>query len=347
MIKKKAVVLFNLGGPDRLESVKPFLFNLFNDKAIISLPRVFRFMLAYLISSKREKTAKEIYSFIGGSSPILKNTKDQAKKITGFLMNEKESFSVHVCMRYWHPMAKEVVKKVINTKPDEILLVPLYPQYSTTTTGSSFLAWDKEFKKYNKNIVTKRICCYPSQDYFIAAHVEKLKKIFDRIMKKEKTLRNTTVLFSAHGLPKKIIKGGDPYQYQIELTVKQILSKTTEVGFNFSICYQSKVGPLKWLEPSTEQAVINAAKNKRTIVIIPIAFVSEHSETLVELDIEYSKLAKDHGCKNYYRISALGISNAYIKSLVSLILGASNRKGLINRKICPNSLDRCYQKGMD
>ncbi len=241
---KKAIILFNLGGPDKLENVEPFLFNLFNDPAIIGLPSVLRYAVARFVSNKREKLAKKIYNLIGGRSPILEKTYEQADRLRFQLNKEKEQYSVFVCMRYLDPLVQEVVCNVLKEDPDEIILLPLYPQFSSTTTGSSFLSWDREFSKQRKKILTKKICCYPAEEFFIKAHIEEIKKTLKTIEKKEKNLKNTRVLFSAHGLPEKTIKKGDPYQHQVGLTVKIIINKINFEHMDYSICFQSKVGPL-------------------------------------------------------------------------------------------------------
>jgi len=241
MKKKIAVVLFNLGGPDQLSSVKPFLFNLFFDPAIISAPRPLRYLLAKYISKKREKTAREIYSHLGGKSPILELTKLQAKQLEKNLEKEKDDYRVFVSMRYWKPLAQETLKEVINWAPDESVLLPLYPQYSSTTSGSSLSSWKKETKKQSFCIPTKIVCCYPESEKFILAHVKSIKKILTQVKTKDNSLSNTILLFSAHGLPEKIIKSGDPYQNQVESTVKAIVAKIEDKSLRHIICYQSKV----------------------------------------------------------------------------------------------------------
>ena len=343
MKKKIAIVLFNLGGPDQLSAVKPFLFNLFNDPAIIGAPKVIRYFLAKLISTKREKTAQEIYSFMGGKSPILEETRNQLEKLQKKLEKKEDKYKVFISMRYWNPFVEETIKEVINWDPEEIILLPLYPQFSTTTSGSSFLSWKKAARKNNYDVPTKIVCCYPEDKNFILAHTKNIKKTLNKINNKKKEKQNIRLLFSAHGLPEKIIKKGDPYQNQIEKTVKKIIENMPKKDLRHTICYQSKVGPLKWIGPSTEDEIIKASKNKETIVLIPIAFVSEHSETLVELDIEYKEVAILNGCKNYYRVPALGISEDYINGLYNLII-KQNNNNILNKKICDNKFKECFYK---
>ena len=307
MKKKIAVVLFNLGGPDQLSSVKPFLFNLFNDPAIIGAPSVIRYFLAKLISKRREKTAQEIYSFMGGKSPILEQTINQAETLEKKLKGEENIYKIFISMRYWQPFVNETIKEVINWGPQEVILLPLYPQFSTTTSGSSLVSWRDAALKNKYQIPTKIICCYPTEENFILAHTKSIKNTLNKIKNNKDQKQNIKLLFSAHGLPEKIINKGDPYQNQVEKTVNKIIENINEKEITYTICYQSKVGPLKWIGPSTENEIIKAARDKKTIVLIPIAFVSEHSETLVELDIEYKEIAEINGCKRYYRVPALGI----------------------------------------
>tara|TARA_B100000686_G_scaffold351311_2_gene449744 strand:+ start:2023 stop:3066 length:1044 start_codon:yes stop_codon:yes gene_type:complete len=343
MKKKIAVILFNLGGPDNLNSVKPFLFNLFNDKAIIQAPKIIRYFLAKLIAKKREKTAKKIYSYIGGKSPIYDLTILQANELEKILTHEKENYKVFISMRYWLPLVSNTIVKVKKWNPNKIILLPLYPQFSSTTSASSINSWHKESKKVFYNIDTKIICCYPKNEKFIKAHVNKISDKLKEIKKIDKKLENSILLFSAHGLPERIIKKGDPYKYQVELTVKTIMKNLNE-KIEHAVCYQSKIGPLKWIEPSTKDIIIKNAKLNKNIILIPIAFVSEHSETLVELDIEYKKLAKENGCDNYYRISALGTNKEFILALSSLIKAQTKNK-FLNKRICPPSCSKClYNK---
>ena len=337
---KKAVILFNLGGPDKLENVEPFLFNLFNDPAILNLPSFFRYPLAKLIANRRAPTAKKIYSELGGSSPILKLTKEQATALE-LKLNKADSASEYKCfivMRCWHPRAENVIKDVINYNPDEIILMPLYPQYSAATSGSSIKEWNDVCLKNNFNVKTSTICCYPTDESFVLAHK-------DEIIKKINNLKNFKLIFSAHGLPEKNIKKGDPYQWQVEQSVAKIVKALNIENLDWILSYQSRVGPLKWIGPSTEDIIIENSKLKKHIVLVPIAFVSEHSETLVELDIEYKELADKNGCKNYLRVPALGTNANYIKAMSDLIINKKEydfNGRLFPPKIqCPNEFKKC------
>ena len=337
---RKAVILFNLGGPDSLESVEPFLFNLFNDPAILSLPTILRYPLAKLISKRRTPTAKAIYSEMGGSSPILEQTKMQALAIEESLKDQSDDYKCFIVMRCWNPRASLVIKEIMNYKPEQIILLPLYPQYSDSTSGSSIREWLEECEKNNITADTKIICCYPTEDNFILSHANLIR---EKVSLTE--IENTIIIFSAHGLPENKIRKGDPYQWQVEKTVEKLVSKLDIKKSNYILSYQSRVGPLKWIGPSTDEVIVEQSKKKKTIVLIPIAFVSEHSETLVELDIEYKKLAKDNGCKNYTRIPALGTNKNYIKGLSELIINKEEYKFKENlyspKKQCLSKFNKC------
>jgi ferrochelatase len=332
---KKAVILFNLGGPDKPESVEPFLFNLFNDPAIINIPSIFRHPLAKFISKKRAPIAKNIYKEIGNKSPILELTQDQAKSLENNL-SKKGDYKCFIVMRCWHPRASNVIKKVREYNPEEIILLPLYPQYSASTSGSSINEWRDLCKKENYTVKTKTICCYPTENNFIASHISLINKTL-RVIEDN----NFKLIFSAHGLPKSKIKKGDPYQWQVEETVKKIMSNLENEKLNYIISYQSRVGPLKWIGPLTDEVIIKHSKEKKGIVIVPIAFVSEHSETLVELDIEYKKLAEKNGCSFYKRVAALGTEENFIKGLTELVLKQETRGNFISSSMCPNKYVKC------
>jgi ferrochelatase len=337
---KKAIILFNLGGPDKIENVKPFLFNLFNDPAILNLPTLLRYPLAKLISNRRAPIAKKIYAELGGSSPILKLTKEQSNALEIKLnqTQKEDEYKCFIIMRCWNPRAKDVIKDIQLYEPDEIILMPLYPQYSAATSGSSIKEWKDVCKKNKYYIKTSTICCYPTDQNFINAHTKE-------IMKKIKDLKNFKLIFSAHGLPEKNIKKGDPYQWQVEQSVKKIVEKLNDENLDWILSYQSRVGPLKWIGPSTENIIIENSRIGKHIVLVPIAFVSEHSETLVELDIEYKEIAHANGCRNYTRVPALGINEDFIKAMSELIIKKNEYK--INENLyppkmrCPSNFKKC------
>jgi ferrochelatase len=333
---KKAVILFNLGGPDSLEAVEPFLFNLFNDPAIISLPTIFRYPLAKLISKRRAPIAKAIYAEMGGKSPILEETQAQARAIENSLQSEEDDYKCFIVMRCWNPRATETIEKVKSFNPKQIILLPLYPQYSNATSGSSIKEWLDICKKKKLLAETKTICCYPTEKDFISSYANLVKKKIDL-----NKLSEITLIFSAHGLPESKIKQGDPYQWQVEQTVKELIKKMSIKNLNSILSYQSRVGPLKWIGPSTDNIIKNEAKKNKIIIVVPVAFVSEHSETLVELDIEYRKLAEENGSKDYIRVPAVSVNQDFINSLKSSILQAGKNVRFTSSIKCLEKFKKC------
>lgn len=333
---KTAVVLFNLGGPDSPEAVSPFLFNLFNDKAIIGLPQPLRYVVAKVIAFKRAAAAKSIYQEIGGRSPILDFTSDQADALEAEL-RKRGDYQVFVAMRHWHPFIKDVVAKVKEYTPDKVILLPLYPQYSTTTTGSAFTEWYAQANRQGLNVAHHPICCYPLDNNFTDAHAQLIKTACAEASKNGRP----RILFSAHGLPRKVIAKGDPYQWQIEKTVAAIMRKLGNV--DHAICYQSRVGSLEWLNPSTESEIERAIHDGVPVVVAPISFVSEHSETLVELDVEYRRIANKGHIPDYVRVPALGVHQDFIQSLTWLVEATNlypNCSNSLGRQ-CPKEFGKC------
>ena len=336
---KKAIILFNLGGPDSLDAVQPFLFNLFNDPAIISLPWILRYPLAKFISKRRTPIAKAIYAEMGGKSPILEETQKQSHAIEQALEQEQDEYKCFIVMRCWNPRAADVIKKVKEFNPQQIILLPLYPQYSNATSGSSIKEWSDICKKEKFNIETKTICCYPTEKDFILSYADLIKEKVNL-----NKLSETTIIFSAHGLPENKIKQGDPYQWQVENTVEHLVKKLSIKNLNYILSYQSRVGPLKWIGPSTETIIKQEAKKRKIIVVVPVAFVSEHSETLVELDIEYKKLATDNGSKDYIRVPAVTTNKDFINSLKSNILSAGNGGSFTSSIKCIEKFKKCPRR---
>lgn len=310
---KIAIVLFNLGGPDSLEAVQPFLRNLFSDPAIITLPSWLRLPLASLIARRRTPKALKIYEQIGGGSPILGQTEAQARALEEVLSTGNvDEWRGYVCMRYWHPLTETVVRSVQRFVPDRIVLLPLYPQFSTTTTASSMKAWTETAQLRASTVA---IDSYPAEPGFIAASVELVRQGLTEAGSGPKRL-----LFSAHGLPERIVKAGDPYQQQVRQTAAAIASQLEDV--DWSICYQSRVGPLKWIGPSTDAEIERAAQDRVGVVLYPLSFVSEHSETLVELDIDYRHLAREAGAPVYVRVPTVGTHPLFIHGLANLVRAA-------------------------
>jgi len=315
-MRRLAVVLFNLGGPDGPADVRPFLQNLFSDPAIIGLPGFLRSPLAKLISSRREKSAQTNYALMGGGSPLLGETFKQAGALQDALAEAADEVRVFIAMRYWRPLTDTTAQDVAAFAPDAVVLLPLYPQFSTTTTASSLKAWSEAYSGPGQ---IRTVCCYPEAEGWISAQVsairEKLAEAGDQPVR---------VLFSAHGVPESVIsRRGDPYQSQIEAGAAAIAGAA---GLSdWSICYQSRVGPMKWLGPSTPEALEQAARDGVGVIIVPIAFVSEHIETLVELDLEYAHLAGELGVNPYLRCPTPSTHPTFISALAAATRAALER----------------------
>ena len=312
---KVAVVLFNLGGPDSPEAVQPFLRNLFSDPAIISLPGIVRIPLARLIAKRRAPVAREIYGRIGGRSPIFEETRKQGNALEAALSGDGVEAKAFIAMRYWHPFSDGAARAVKAFEPDKIVLLPLYPQYSTTTTASSLKDWARAAKKAGLTAPTAQVCCYPTEDGFVAATVAHIRAA----MADARGDISYRLLLSAHGLPKRTIQRGDPYQRQVEQSVAAIVAALDMPGLDAQVCYQSRVGPLEWIGPATDDEIRRAARDGKGVVVAPVAFVSEHSETLVELDIEYRKLAEEAGVPDYRRAATAGVHPDFIVGLAGLV----------------------------
>ena len=329
--QKIAVVLFNLGGPDCLGAVRPFLQNLFKDPAIINLPCFLRHPLAWFIAKRRHEEARSIYKALGGSSPLLANTQAQALALEGILQRTLPQAKVFVAMRYWHPFVEQTMAQVKAMNPDHIVLLPLYPHMSTTTTLSSFSSWDKTAKKTKLKIPTTRVCCYPTHPGFTTPFATAISQSI-----KPYHPDDFRVLFSAHGLPQKVVDKGDPYAQQILLSAQAIAGQAALLPHQWRICYQSRVGPLKWLEPTTQSQIHQAAAEGKGIIMVPISFVSEHSETLYELDQEYGALAAQLGVPFYHRISTAQTHPLFIDGLAQMV-----EQSLTLTSTCSPGADSC------
>jgi protoporphyrin/coproporphyrin ferrochelatase len=333
-MSRTAIVLFNLGGPDSLAAVEPFLVNLFSDPAIITLPNPFRAILARLIARRRAGVARHIYARMGNGSPLLANTETQARTLERALGGEARIF---IAMRYWHPTSEEAAVAVKQWGADAVVLLPLYPQFSSTTTGSSLGAWRKAAASAGLDVPTRAVCCYPAAEGFIAALAARLEAALAQWPAGE-AMR---VLLSAHGLPQRIVARGDPYQWQIEATAAALRARIAR-PIEMVVCYQSRVGPLKWLEPATDAEIRRAGAERTGLVVLPIAFVSEHSETLVELDLDYAALAAQCGVPRYVRVATVADDAGFIAALAAM---ARSAQGTIapeaGRRICPGTLALC------
>jgi ferrochelatase len=320
-MSKYAVVLFNLGGPDSLEAIKPFLFNLFSDHDIFKIP-VGQKLFATIMSVFRAPAVRENYKRIGGKSPINDWTELQRSMLQQELQKVVPGINVYTAMRYWHPTIKNIAEKVSEKKFDKIALLPLYPHYSITTTGSSFNEWRRMYK----GEIGKLIYIY---DYFDnARYINALnERIDETILRFPENVRDDIqLLFSAHGLPESIVKQGDPYPEQIDTTIACVM-KARNFSHEYHLCFQSKVGPAKWLKPSTDEMIRGLAeRGKKQLLVIPISFVSDHIETLFELDIEYRMIADEVNIENYIVMKGLNDSKAFVGALKELVVQALQKE---------------------
>ncbi len=351
--ERVAIVLFNLGGPTDEEAIRPFLFNFFTDYNVIRLPAFLRYPLAWLIAKLRSKReAGEAYGEMGSKSPLLENTIDQARALDTSLANldPKSEYQTFVCMRYWHPFSADVALQVKSFDPDHIVLLPLYPQYSTTTTRSSVQEWLEVCEDINLHTPTSMICCYPRFDDFIQASAKNCREIY------LKAKRDTAdmdcgpprMLFSAHGLPTSYITDGDPYQWQCEETARLIAEAMEIDNLDWRVCYQSQVGPQEWIGPKTEDEIETGAADHDNVPIIvyPHAFVSEHVETIVELGIEYREEAEEFGVPYYDTVETVGTDPQFIDGLAKLVRDHDRDRGMTTDeggRICAKKHIRCCQ----
>jgi ferrochelatase len=341
-VTRLAVVLFNLGGPDGPEAVKPFLTNLFSDPAIITLPAIVRLPLARMIAGGRESAAKANYAIMGGGSPLLPETQRQAQALQAALASKRPDLEsrVFIAMRYWKPFADQTAREVAAFAPDQIVLLPLYPQFSTTTSASSLKDWARAYRGPG---ASHTVCCYPTAQGLVEAHARAISQTWIKAGRPA----NVRLLFSAHGLPEKIIAAGDPYQAQVEATAAAVAALLPELP-DWQVCYQSRVGRLKWIGPSTDDAIRAAAADGKGVLVSPIAFVSEHVETLVELDHEYADLAREIGCAPYLRSPTPTVDPALIDALSQATLEALGRGAApapFGPWTCPSGHGKCACRG--
>lgn len=340
MARRIAIVLFNLGGPDTRENIRPFLQNLFADPAIIRAPSPIRWALSRIISRTRAPAVAKNYALMNqpeGGSPLLPETQKQADALETEIMARLPGVEAKcfIAMRYWHPFTHEAANTVKMWEPDEVVLLPLYPQFSSTTTSSSLEEWREHYDG-----PTKTICCYPFNTDFIAAHAEQIMDAW----RAEGSPGNIKLLMSAHGVPEQVIRDGDPYQWQIEEMASRLAAALPD-DWDKQVCYQSRVGPLKWIGPATEEEIETASKAGQHIIIAPIAFVSDHIETLVELGEEYREIAEEFDAKGYINVPALGVNTLFIKSLAdeveTTLVGDETLRSCSGGRICPSGFDNC------
>lgn len=318
MNPKTAVVLCNLGGPDSLDAVEPFLYNLFSDPDIFRLPLGFLTQrpFAYLISRRRAATARENYAAIGGKSPILENTQQQAAALTQALATQGD-YDIIICMRYWHPLTAEVVSELKAQQYHKVILLPLYPHYSITTTGSSYNEFQRQCQRQGYRPETVLIESWYAEEDYIQAITDSIQAQVRHFSQADPA--TIELLFSAHGLPQKIVDAGDPYENHIRATYDAVCQRLQWP--HTSLCYQSRVGPLQWLKPYTDEILRQkAAAGTQQVLIYPVAFVSDHVETLHELGIEYAELARTLGIREYHVTPALNADSQLIDCLAQLVV---------------------------
>lgn len=317
-MSKAAIVLLNLGGPDSPEAVQPFLENLFNDPDIFKLP--FQKTLARYISKKRTPKVVKEYELIGGKSPINEWTEKQRAMLENKLRNSGKGIDVFVAMRYWKPLTEEIVEKIESGNYSKIILLPLYPHFSVSTTGSSFNEWKRFYKGNESKLIY--INSYQVHPEYIKAINERINESLFRF---PENIRNEVQLvFSAHGTPVSYVKKGDPYSFQIKETIDAVM-KFRNYSHEHHLCFQSKVGPAKWLEPATDDMIRElASKGKKHLLIIPISFVSDHVETSFELDIEYRHVADEVKIENYIVMTGLNDSQTFVNALYELVIERLN-----------------------
>jgi ferrochelatase len=339
--KKTAVVLLQLGGPDSLEAVEPFLANLFMDPDIIDFPLAFlaRKPLARLISKRRAQTVRNNYNLIGGKSPLVELTRLQAQALNTRLTQQGLQNQVFIAMRYWHPLTEEVVREIKAGGFDQIVLLPLYPQYSQATTGSSIHEWDREIKKQGVHLPTQFACCYPHHPELLEAFCDNINKTLERFS--GISPEDIDIVFSAHGVPVRYIERGDPYQLHIEETVHRLTDRGRWKSPH-TLCYQSKVGPVEWLRPSLLETVARLAGNGRKyMLVVPIAFVSDHIETLHEINIEVRHRALSAGVRQFELMPALNDHPKFISCLADIVLQ------LMTRPVTCNTCSTLWQQQKD
>lgn len=317
--ERTGVVLFNLGGPETLDDVRPFLFNLFSDPDIIRLPvRALQRPLAWFISTQRYKKSRAYYEKIGGGSPLRRITNEQARALEEELARRGVDATVYVAMRYWKPFTEEAFEQIRRDRITRLVALPLYPQYSISTTGSSINRMNEIVKQRGDSMLRiTTVCSYQDDPLYLDALAASVGEALAQFP--DPAPSSTHILFSAHSVPVSYIKEGDPYLDQTRQTVKLVMER---VGADrpHSLSFQSKVGPVEWLRPSTDETIRElAAKGAGQVLLVPVSFVSEHIETLYELDILYRDVAREVGLKEYRRVAALNCRPDFISALAGLV----------------------------
>jgi ferrochelatase len=319
--RRVGVVLFQLGGPDTLDAIQPFLYNLFSDPDIIDFPfaRIGRKPLAKLISTARARKVQHHYSTIGGGSPIRRHTERQARALERELRSQGVDAHCFVAMRYWHPFTGEAISQLQAVECDEVVLLPMYPQYSSTTTGSSLNEWNRQFRA---EIPVHCVETFYRNTMYLDSVVEKVNQALSRFSEPERP----QIVFSAHSIPISVIERGDPYQRQIEETAALVMERGAWSNAH-RLCYQSKVGASRWLQPSLRHILRELASNRvREVCVVPIAFVSDHVETLGEIDHEARHLAQQLGFTQFEMSSGLNDSPRFMQALGQIVQDALERE---------------------
>jgi protoporphyrin/coproporphyrin ferrochelatase len=318
------VLLLNLGGPDQLEDVRPFLFNLFSDPEIIRLP--FSWLqkpLAWLISTSRAKKSQENYKLIGGGSPLRRITEEQAQALQAALRDRGQDAQVYIGMRYWHPFTEEAIARIKRDGIERLVILPLYPQFSISTSGSSFRLLEKLWQEDPalQKIDYTVIPSWYKRPGYLKAMAQLIAQELDQLPNPDEA----HIFFSAHGVPLSYVEeAGDPYQQEIE-ECTELIMRTLNRSNPYTLAYQSRVGPVEWLKPYTEEAIPELAEQGvQTLVVVPVSFVSEHIETLEEIDIEYRELAEESGIHHFQRVPALNTHSVFIDELADVVLNAMN-----------------------
>ena len=315
---KVGVLLFNLGGPETLRDVKPFLYRLFSDPEIIHVKfSPLRKAIAYMIATLRRKTSEGYYSQIGGGSPLRRLTEEQASALANELKRRGRDVETFVGMCTWHPFLFEAVDKIDEANIDSLVILPLFPQYSVTTTGSGFAVLRQLIDKHPqfKRLDVQWICSWADQPTYIESFVQAIQRELGKFINPEKV----HLLFSAHSIPESYVRNGDPYLEQTKETVELIMDRLGRQN-PYQLSFQSKIGPVKWLEPFTSDVIVKLGKQGvDDVLVIPVSFVSEHIETLYELDILFRKVAADAGVENFRRVPALNSDPTFIRALADIV----------------------------
>ncbi|KAM0904458.1 hypothetical protein ACQ4PT_017994 [Festuca glaucescens] len=337
--EKVGVLLFNLGGPETLNDVQPFLFNLFADPDIIRLPRLFRFLqrpLAKLISTLRAPKSKEAYASIGGGSPLRRITDEQANALKIALKEKNLEADIYVGMRYWYPFTEEAFDQIKKDKITKLVVLPLYPQYSISTSGSSIRVLQNIVKEdaFFAGLPISIIESWYQREGYVKSMADLIEKELTVFSNPEEVM----IFFSAHGVPLTYVQdAGDPYRDQMEDCIALIMEELKSRGTlnNHTLAYQSRVGPIQWLKPYTDEVLVELGqKGVKSLLAVPVSFVSEHIETLEEIDMEYRELALESGIENWGRVPALGCTSSFISDLADAVVEAlPSASALTTRKV--------------